>query len=161
VGRILSAVRRLDEATTLRGILDELAQAAATEHLRVAVLLVDRGELRVYRHQGFPDADVPKQIAITSSAAVSEAVLRCRVVPLPGRPAPEPLAPAFLRVGPGRSGLILPLVVDQSAVALVFVDGHADTPDWADVVEVLVRHGSSRLESVTSQRTVEALTASS
>ena len=54
-----------------------------------------------------------------------------------------------------------PYVVDQSAVALVFVDGPADTPQWSDVVEVLVRHGSARLESVTSQRTVEALTTSS
>jgi hypothetical protein len=50
-------------------------------------------------------------------------------------------------------------VVDQFAVALVFVDGPADTINWGDVVEVLVRHGSARLESVTSRRTVEALTA--
>jgi hypothetical protein len=49
-------------------------------------------------------------------------------------------------------------VVDQSAVALVFVEGPADTISWGDVVEVLVRHGSARLETVTSQRTVEALT---
>ncbi len=69
--------------------------------------------------------------------------------------------PRFLQIAPGRSGLILPLVVDQLAVALVFLDGAADTLKWGDVVEVLVRHGSARLESVTSQRTVEVLTASS
>jgi len=161
VARILTAVRRLDEATSLRGILDALADGAAAEHLRVAVLLVDRGELRVYRHHGFQPADVPVHIAITSSVAISQAIVKCQRMAIGPVRTSDPSTPAFLRIGPGRSGLILPLVVDQSAVALVFVDGAADTPKWGDVVDVLVRHGSARLESVTSQRTVEVLTASS
>ena len=160
VGRILTAVRRLDEATTLRGILDALADAASSEGVRVAVLLVDRGELRVYRHQGFPPADVPARMAITASVAMSQAVIKCQSVPLSPVRSADSSTPVFLRLAAGRSGLVLPLVVDQSAVALVYVDGQADTPNWGDVVEVLVRHGSARLESVTSQRTVEALTAS-
>ena len=161
VGRILTAVRRLDEATTLRGILDALADGAASENLHVAVLLVDRGELRIYRHHGFPPADVPSQMAITASVAMSQAVVKCQKVTLEEVRTPDPSTPAFLSIAPGRSGLVMPLVVDQSAVALVFVDGAADTLRWGDAVEVLVRHGSARLESVTSQRTVEVLTASS
>jgi hypothetical protein len=161
VGRILAAVRRLDDATTLRGILDALADAAGAEALRVAVLLVDRGQLRVYRQHGFAAGEVPGGMPVTVSAPVSEAVFRCSVVPVGETRLGAAGRPSFPRVQAGRSGLILPLVVDQSAVALVFVDGAADTPDWSDAVEVLVRHGSARLESVTSQRTVEALTASS
>jgi hypothetical protein len=161
--RILTAVRRLDEATTLRGILDALADGAASENLRLAVLLVDqseRGELRVYRHHGCRPAEVPAHMAISSSVAMSQAVVKCQRVAMGAGPTPDPSTPSFLRVAPGRSGLILPLVVDRSAVALVFVEGPADTLQWGDVVEVLVRHGSARLESVTSQRTVEVLTAS-
>jgi hypothetical protein len=159
LAHILTAVRRLDEEKTLRGILDALADAAASAGLHVAVLLVDRSDLRVYRHHGFASGDVPQQVAITASVAISQALVTCRRIAVAGDRASDS-TPPFLRPRPGRHGLILPLVVDQSAVALVFVDGPADIINWGDVVEVLVRHGSARLESVTSQRTVEALTAS-
>ena len=44
--RVLAfAVRRLDGATTLRGILDALAEGAAAETVRVVVLLVDEDQL--------------------------------------------------------------------------------------------------------------------
>lgn len=170
IGRILTAVRRLDEATTLGGILDALADAAALEGLRVAVLLVDRGRLCVYRHHGFPAGDVPVEVPVTASEALSEAILRCQAVAVDRSRRLDASVAPFLRVAPGRSGLVLPLVVDQSAVALVYSEGAdalassrapADTAKWTEVVEVLVRHGSARLESVTSQRTVEALTAPS
>ena len=167
VARILTTVRRLDEETTLRGILDALADGAASEDLRVALLLVDqrdqrdRGDLRVYRHHGFPPSDVPAHVRITSSVEMSQAVVRCQTVRIGAVGTPDPSKPRFLQIAPGRAGLILPLVVDQLAVALVFLDGAADTLKWGDVVEVLVRHGSARLESVTSQRTVDVLTASS
>ena len=159
LAQILTAVRRLDEERTLRGILDALADAAASAGLHVAVLLVDREELRIYRHHGFAPGDVPRELTVTSSVAISQALVTCRRIAVAGDRSSDS-TPPFLRPRPGRNGLILPLVVDQSAVALVFVEGPADTTNWGDVVEVLVRHGSARLESVTSQRTVEALTAS-
>ena len=155
--QILTAVRRLDEERTLRGILDALADAAASAGLHVAVLLVDGTELRIYRHHGFERGGVPREVGITSSVALAQALATCRRIAVAGDRTSD-ATPAFLRPGPGRHGLILPLVVDQSAVALVFVEGPADIIDWGDVVEVLVRHGSARLETVTSQRTVEALT---
>jgi hypothetical protein len=159
LAQILGAVRQLDEEKSLRGILDALAEATASAELQTAILLVDQDELRVYRHHGFAPADVPRQVSITSSVAMSQALVTCRRIAVAGDRTSDS-TPAFLRAGPGRQGLILPLVVDQSAVALVFVSGPADTMRWGDIVEVLVRHGSARLESVTSQRTVEALTAS-
>jgi hypothetical protein len=59
------------------------------------------------------------------------------------------------------------VVVQREVVAVVYADGpdrdaeQAGAPVWTEQVEVLVRHGSSRLENVTSQRTVEALTSRS
>ena len=156
VARILVAVRRLDEATSLGRILDVLTDAAASEGVRVAVMLVDGDDLTLYRAAGLDGSDVPPRMAIASSAAAEQAVATRQVVAL-GREVEG--STAVFRVGSGRLGQLFPLVVDQSAVALVFVNGPADMLDWGDIVEVLVRHGSARLESVTSQRTVEALTA--
>jgi hypothetical protein len=156
--QILTVIRRLDDEKTLGGILDALADAAASAGLHVVVLLVDQSELRTYRNHGFGPDDVPQQMAISASVAISQALATCRRIAVAGDRASDSTAP-FLRPRPGRHGLILPLVVDQFAVALVFVDGPADTINWGDMVEVLVRHGSARLESVTSRRTVEALTA--
>jgi hypothetical protein len=69
-----------------------------------------------------------------------------------------------MRVPSGQVGLILPVVVQREAVAVVYADGadreseQAGAPVWTEQIEVLVRHASARLENVTSQRTVEALT---
>jgi hypothetical protein len=69
-----------------------------------------------------------------------------------------------MRVGPADLGLVTPVVVGQAVVALVYAEGPANAghepgaPVWREQVEVLVRHASSRLESLTSQRTVEVLT---
>jgi hypothetical protein len=72
--------------------------------------------------------------------------------------------PAFMRVAAADLGLVTPVVVGQAVVALVYAEGPASAahepgaPVWSEQVEVLVRHASSRLESLTSQRTVEVLT---
>jgi hypothetical protein len=60
-------------------------------------------------------------------------------------------------------GQVIPIVVGQEVVAVVYVEGLDRTgvqpgePVWAQHVEVLVRHASARLETVTSLRTVEVL----
>jgi hypothetical protein len=73
----------------------------------------------------------------------------------------EPTAPAFMRVPAGHSGLVTPIALDGEVVALLYGDD-ADrppakdgTPIWTEQLELLVRHASSRLEYVTSERTVE------
>jgi len=54
-------------------------------------------------------------------------------------------------------------VIGQQVVALLYAEGagrntgEAVEPVWTEQVEVLARHAVSRLESVTSQRTVEVL----
>jgi hypothetical protein len=61
---------------------------------------------------------------------------------------------------------VSPLQVGGRVVAVVFAEGPdrqsppgADSV-WSEHVEVLVRHASSRLENITSRRTVEVLTIS-
>ena len=66
--RIVDAVRRLDEATSLRGILDALALGASAEAARVAVLLVDDATLRAYKHSGFAPGQTPNDLNVSPSA---------------------------------------------------------------------------------------------
>ena len=164
ISRVVVAIRRLDDAVTLRGILDALAEGAMAEASRVAVLLVDRDMLRSYRHQGFAPGTTPVDMPISVSPALHGAATLRQTTVVPGSQVPpDPAHPAFLHVAVGQRGLITPIVVDQTVVALVYAEGpdhagaDAEEPVWRDHVEVLVRHASSRLESVTSLRTVEVL----
>jgi hypothetical protein len=164
IARVVLAIRRLDDASTLRGILDALADGAMAEASRIAVLLVDRDTLRSYRHQGFAPGRAPIDLPISASAVLYSAATLRQTTVIPGSHLPpDPALPAFLRVGVGQRGQITPVVVDQTVVALVYAEGpnfagaDAEQPVWSDHVEVLVRHAASRLESVTSLRTVEVL----
>ncbi len=164
IARVADAVRRLDDAMSLRGVLDALADGASAEASRVAVMLVDDARLRTYRQYGFAPGVAPAEIPASASPLLSAAVKLRQVTPVPPVDRPDPTSPVFLRVAAGQTGLILPLVVQHEAVALVYADGpdreteQAGAPVWTEQVEVLVRHASARLENVTSQRTVEVLT---
>jgi len=164
ISRVVAAVRRLDEATTLRGILDALAEGAAAETVRAAVLLVEGEWLRSYRHFGFDRASAPEDLRSDASPLLATVIDTRAPAPLePPTARTEKSRPPFLRVLPGRVGLIMPLVVAQQVVAVVFGEGAArqsnepGEPVWTEQVEVLVRHASARLENVTSLRTVEVL----
>jgi hypothetical protein len=163
--RIIDAVRRLDEATSLRGIIEALALGAAGEAARVTVLMVDDQTLRAWRHHGFAPGQAPRDLAVSASPILEAAIRLRQITPVPPFTDADDLTrPVFLRPGAGHAGLVMPLVVGKDVVALVYADGperegtDAGAPVWSDQVEVLVRHASARLENVTSQRTVEVLT---
>lgn len=164
IARVVTAVRRLDEATTLRGILDALAEGASTEALRVAVLLVDAERLCSYRHHGFGPETAPADMAIDVSPLLTNVITfrQAATVPSAGLRL-DPQTPPFMRVAAGRMGLAIPVVVARQVVAVVYAEGperqpgEPGEPVWTEQVEVLVRHTSARLENVTSLRTVEVL----
>lgn len=165
ISRIVTAVRRLDDAGTLRGVLDALAEGASAEAGRVAVLVVDGDTLRGYAQYGFAPGFTPGDIPVSASPILAGAVALRQVTSVPpAGDSPDPTLPAFMRVAAGQVGLVFPLTVGGQVAALVYADGPDRTPDqpgapvWTEQVEVLVRHGAARLENVTSQRTVEVLT---
>jgi hypothetical protein len=163
--RIIDAVRRLDEATSLGAIIEALALGAAAEAARVTILMVDDQTLRAWRHHGFAPGQAPRDLGVSASPILEAAVRLRQITPVPPSTDADDLTrPVFLRPLAGHSGLVMPLVVGKDVVALVYADGPeregTDTgaPVWSEQVEVLVRHASARLENVTSQRTVEVLT---
>lgn len=164
MAKLVGAMRLLDEATSLKGILDVLARGAAGQADRVAVFLVDGQTIRAFAEFGYTAGPRPADVPVDSYGAVARAVSdRQRTVFSSGLGGPASDVPAFMRSGPGKSGVVVPLTVGGNVVALVFADGpdrhtSSDAAAWTESVEVLVRHAASRLENVTSIRTVEVLT---
>jgi len=155
--RLLSAVRMLDEAVTLRAILDGLGRGAAMEATRVAVMVVDGEMLRPFSDFGFSTGPRPSDVELESSPPLARAIgERLRVSLSKGRE-----LPAFMHVPAGSSGLAIPVAVGGEVVALLYAEGpergaeKGPAPVWTEHVEVLSRHAAARLEAVTSRRTVE------
>jgi hypothetical protein len=99
----------------------------------------------------------------TGVMAAAIALRQTSFVP-PITPGHESMTPAFMRVTPGHTGLVVPIIVGGDVVAVLYADDvgrpeeQEDAPVWTEEVDLLVRHASVRLENVTSIRTVEVLT---
>ena len=162
MARIVAAMRLLDEAATLRGILDALARGAGSEAACVSVLLLDGETLRSFSEFGFTAARRPTDLPVDSFAAIHRVVAERQRLTIQGNEA----IPNFMRPAAGHTAVAIPLQVASRVVAVVFAEGpDRQTPAgggsvWSEHVEVLVRHASSRLENITSRRTVEVLTTS-
>ncbi|HWB29678.1 MAG TPA: hypothetical protein VG736_04180 [Vicinamibacterales bacterium] len=163
IARVVAAIRQLDTATTLRGILDALTDGASGEASRVATMLVDGGMLRRYRHHGFGPGLEPVDTPVEGAPLIAGAIEVRQPAKIPAVERVDTRVPPFMRVPAGHVGQVIPIVVGQEVVAVVYVEGLDRTgvqpgePVWAQHVEVLVRHASARLETVTSLRTVEVL----
>jgi hypothetical protein len=163
--RLLGAIRRIDEATTLSGILEALAKGAAAETSRVAVMILEGDMLKTWGHFGFAATAGPVDVQVGQSGVLSAAVaLRQTSFVPPMLEAREAGTPAFMRVPVGHTGLVTPIVVAGEVVAVLYADdvdrraAQEDAPVWTEEVELLVRHAALRLENVTTERTVEVLT---
>ena len=165
--RLLTAVRRLDDVTSLSGILDTLARGASLEASRVAVFVVDGETLRSWGHYGFPPGHAPADLPIATGGIVGTAVQHKQIAFVSPTIDPKgPETPAFMQVPNGHIGMLIPIVVGGEVVVLLYANGverrtdHETAVTWTEQVELLVRHAALRLENVTSIRTVEVLTKS-
>jgi len=167
LAKLVAAIRAQDEATTLKGILDALARGASGEATRVSVLLADSQTLRAFGDYGYTGGARPADVPVDSYPAVARVLHdkhRLMLVQTPGARLPD--VPPFMRAVSGNSGVVIPVIVAGLVVALIYAEGperqggQQTTSIWMEHVEVLVRHASSRLENLTSRRTVEVLTSS-
>lgn len=161
--RLLGAVRRIDESMTLTGILEALAEGAAAQTSRVALLLVDGDVLKPWVTHGYASGHGPHEIVIGSSGLLTATVALKQtsfVKPLIAR---EITTPSFMHVPVGHTGLVVPLVVGGDVVAVLYADDvgrdevREDAPVWTEELDLLVRHSAIRLENLTTARTNEAL----
>jgi hypothetical protein len=164
LSRLLESIRGLDGATTLSEVLDALAQAAAREASRAAVLVVRSDRLLGWKLTGFGIRDAqPKQIDL----AVSEAGLLGVVVGTARLVTTRDAAPAtgtsFVELPEDRMGLAVPVVVGGRVVAVLYADGFAADgregivpSSWPEVIEILARHAARCLEALTVQKAAGA-----
>jgi hypothetical protein len=161
VSRLLAAVRDFDRARSLSEILDALADHVSRETPRVAVLLVQGDQLRGWRFAGFgdqvPDArSVNLPLRDPTGGVVLKAVrTRAPSPTIEGHDDPADAAPSFAPLGPGRTGLAVPVEVGGRVVAVIYADDQADAPRtmpsvWPEAVEILARHAARCLETVTA-----------
>ncbi|HUL74236.1 MAG TPA: hypothetical protein VLT86_14105 [Vicinamibacterales bacterium] len=160
--RLLAAVRQIDSAASLKGVLEALSRGAKSEASRVALLLVDHEKLRCWGHFGFGAADAPFDMVVAADSRLATAVGEKRTVQVTAQPqGAGAVTPDFMRVPSGHTGVISPLVVGDNVVALLYADGperslgRNPSAIWIEQVEILVRHAAVRLENLTSLRTVE------
>jgi hypothetical protein len=155
--RLLEAFRRLDQATTLTGLLDTLAEAAAGETTRSAVFVVRGREVRGWRVAGFTDA--PADIRLVSlgldaAAGLGESVRAKTRTDV----APAAFAAvgglAFMASADAASGLAVPVTVGGETAAIIYGDddGAGGPAGWRETVEILARHASRCLEAQTAIR---------
>lgn len=167
---LVEGIRTLDDAQSLVETLDALAESAAAQVERAAVLVVKPdaatgGTLRGWRLAGFGDDTSAKNIELDLDAAgLAGAVVRTGVSV--SRPAVEPgdeqgsrqpALPPFAHEGGGRHAMALPLIVGGRVVAVLYGDApRSETPSaaalWPAALEVLARHASRALEVTTVQR---------
>lgn len=142
IDRLITAVRRVDSASTLSDVLNALADGAAAETSRTAVLIGAGDAYQIYKLNGFEGVQ-PAAVARKDAENLSRGL---PFAPLPG----------------DRAGFAFPITVGGKPVALVYGDDASreerTVPSpWPEVLEVLGRAAAARLETLTAARTVQAL----
>lgn len=153
--RLASALRTLDEATSLGDILERLAQSVCQETDRTAVFLVN-GErrLRGWRAVGFEAPIVGSDLDTGDAGVVGEA-LRSGVGQS-HRSGDDALLPAFASNDGPRDAIALPVQVGGSVVAVLYADAaradKPEKPEWLDTIDTMAMHAGRVLEAMTMRQ---------
>jgi chemotaxis protein histidine kinase CheA len=158
--RMLTAFRQLDGCRSLTEILNALADHAATETGRAAVLVVAGSRLHGWAMRGLPDAD-PAAIDVPIEPSTVFGLAVAQGVPISTSDAPigadgNPLS-TLLAAPAGRAGLAVPISVGGRIVAILYADDAGDrTPvvpsTWPELTEILASHAGRCLEVLTMSR---------
>ena len=161
VSRLLDAVRRLDEQTTLSGVLDALADLAATEAGRAALFVAADEGLRSWCLVGFDAAAAEtKRVLTAADAGVAGRAIDERRSVWVVRGAEEGAQdrpPVFATLPEDRAGVAVPVLIGGEPLVAVYADEGtrergSDSARWIPAIELLARHAGSRLEALAAER---------
>jgi hypothetical protein len=152
-GRLRSALRTFDEATSLGDILDHLAQSARQESGRTAVFLVNGKKLRGWRALGFEEGDsiVGSDFEPAEAGVVGQAVRLG--TSQQHRNGDNARLPSFASAGGPRDAVALPVQVGGSVIAVLYADAtrtdRPEEPEWLDTIDAMTKHAGRVLEAMT------------
>ena len=152
--RLLNAVRSLDRARSLSETLDTLANCAAAETHRAAVLTIRGGRARGWRFIGFGPLDLEPSLDLSlDRAGIIANAVRANAV-TSGQPAPP-----FAELPHGASCIALPIALGGDVVAVLYADADESRVLEADALEILTRYAARRIEALTAFKVARSLTA--
>lgn len=150
--RLASALRTLDQATSLGDILEHLAQSACQETERSVVFLVNGGKLRGWRALGFPGQPIVGSDFDPAESDVVGQVVRSGEGQQ-HRNGDAARLPTFARADGPRDAIALPVQVGGSVIAVLYADAaradRAEDPEWLDTIDAMTKHAGRVLEALT------------
>jgi hypothetical protein len=163
--RLLTATQQLDESQSLREALDRLGVAVAAEAERTMLFVVRDAHLHGWTLSGFGAAAPPAR-ALTVTLEACEELRQAVEGRAPVQVHPDAFgretspALAFARLPRSRVGLAVPVTVGTDVVAILYADDGANESrpvpgGWPEAVELLARHASRCLETLTIRRAAE------
>jgi hypothetical protein len=158
--RLVESFRKLDATASLSSLLDALADAAAQEAPRAALLIVRGQELQGWAASGFADAPAEvRRLTVPVSAVPDLAQVIASRARAEVQPASLTSVDALRFAAPadGDVGVLVPVTVGGSVAALLYADDGADAErtvpaSWPETLELLARHAARCLEAQTAIR---------
>jgi hypothetical protein len=163
LNRLAGTLRTIGDASSLTAVLDALADGAAAEATQTALFVVSSSAastgtanapemLEQWRSVGFDDRETDP-VKMPAAGAVAHAV-RMRQPTVTTKDADD------VAGEPSRSGLVVPIVVGDKTVAVLYAEGEADvdaSAAWPNAVQILCQHASVCLSQLTAFRIAQAL----
>ena len=157
-GRLLrDALRSIDDAGSLSGVLEQVAHWASSVADRVALLVAKTDGLHAWRFLGFDSDLLPSEAALPPEhlGLAGLAARERRPIVLGSSDAVEVTLPVFAVTNDERTVAAFPIVVAGDVVAVVYADAvpqDDDTPPaWCPWLETLTTYAGRTLETLTVQ----------
>ena len=155
--RLAAALRAIDGATTLTGIIRAVVRAAAAEAPRATLLVVNGPQLDEWTAPDIPSLAAGTMRVDGREAGFLNAVLQR------GEPVASGaglLPPFFAGLPPDRRAYTVPFMLGGQPVAVLYADegktGEARS-GWMDAVQILGRYAAAAASCLTAQRTLDAI----
>jgi hypothetical protein len=156
---LLISMRAIDGAASLTDALAAAVRGAALESPRAALFIVNGTVLQEWPVEGIPPVDSGPIRADGREAGFLSEVLRTgETVTLDGTNGQT--APMFAGLAPGRRAIAVPFLLDGRPVAVLYADEGSDgqpLASWLETVQILGRHATSVVASLTALRTAQAM----
>jgi hypothetical protein len=152
-------MRAIDDATSLTDALSAAVRGAALESPRAALFIVNGTVLQEWPVEGVPAVHAGPIRAEGREAGFLADVLRTgETLMLEGTDGQ--IAPMFSGLSSDRRAIAVPFVLDGRPVAVLYADEGSDgqpLASWLETVQILGRHATSVVTSLTAVRTAQAM----